>query len=109
MKPKNGPTSIVMLALTCATLVSARGLGQSTATTTLIRRAQVLDGSGGPARRDDVRIAADRIVAIGQLTPAEGERVVDADGLTLAPGFIDTHSHHDRGFETARDAIAMVS
>ena len=76
---------------------------------TLIRHAQVIDGSGGPVRRADVRIAGDRIVAVGQLTPTNGERIVDANGLTLAPGFIDTHSHHDRGFEAARDAIAMVS
>ena len=76
---------------------------------TLIRNARVIDGSGGAARTVDVRIAGDRIAAVGRLTPAADERVYDAGGLTLAPGFIDTHSHHDRGLDTARDATAMVS
>src|SRR5207245_7632225 len=77
-----------------------------TAPPTLVRHAVVIDGSGGPARRADVRISGDRIVAVGQFAPQAGERVVDAEGRTLAPGFIDTHSHHDRGLDTARDALA---
>lgn len=56
-----------------------------------------------------MRIDGDRIVAVGALEPREGERVVEAAGLALAPGFIDTHSHHDRGLDAARDALAMVS
>lgn len=80
-----------------------------TASTTLIRGALLIDGSGEPARRGDVRVAGDRIVAVGQLSPEPGERSFDAAGQALAPGFIDTHSHHDRGLDTARDALAMVS
>lgn len=76
---------------------------------TLIRHARVFDGLGTPAAAGDVRIAGGRIVAVGALTPAPGERVVDARGLALAPGFIDTHSHHDRGLDAARDALAVVS
>lgn len=76
---------------------------------TLIRNASVLDGTGAPARRVDVRIAGDRISQVGQLAPQSGERVLDAGGLTLAPGFIDTHSHHDRGLADRRDALAAVS
>jgi N-acyl-D-amino-acid deacylase len=84
-------------------------LGAPPAPSTVIRTAVIVDGTGAPGRRGDVRIAGDRIVEIGQLTPADGEPVVDAGGLTLAPGFIDTHSHHDRGLETSRDGLAMVS
>ena len=76
---------------------------------TLIRNARVIDGSGNAARAADVRIAADRIVAVGRLPPVPGDRVIDGGGLALAPGFIDTHSHHDRGLDTAREATAMVS
>jgi N-acyl-D-amino-acid deacylase len=76
---------------------------------TLIRGAEVVDGSGAPARRADVRISGDRIAAIGQLSTARDERVVDGEGLVLSPGFIDTHSHHDRGLDSAPDALAMVS
>ena len=76
---------------------------------TLIRNARLIDGSGEAGRSADVRIAGDRIVAVGSLTPTASDRVYDAGGLTLAPGFIDTHSHHDRGLDTAREALAMVS
>ena len=76
---------------------------------TLIRNALVIDGRGTPARRVDVRVVGDRISAVGQLTARAAELVVNANGLTLAPGFIDTHSHHDRGLFDARAAVAMVS
>ncbi len=96
---------IVAVAGTC--LVA----GQTTqeTPTTLIRQALVVDGLGGPGIRGDVRLRGDRIVEIGALTPTAGERVIDAAGLALAPGFIDTHSHHDRGLANGRDGLAMVS
>ena len=75
----------------------------------LISNAIVLDGSGAPGRRVNVRVTGDRITAIGDLTAVGGERVVDARGLTLAPGFIDTHSHHDRGLADERDALGAVT
>jgi N-acyl-D-amino-acid deacylase len=68
-----------------------------------------VDGTGSPRFVGDVRIAADRIAEAGQLTPTAADRVVDARGLVLAPGFIDTHSHHDRGLADNRDALAAVS
>src|SRR5262245_25138583 len=77
--------------------------------TTLIRNALLIDGTGAAARRADVRIRGDRIVQVGRLQRTAGDRIVDANGLALAPGFIDTHSHHDRGLDTAPDALAMVS
>ena len=59
-----------------------------------------------PARSASVRIAGDRIAEVGDAhADGDGEKVVDARGLILAPGFIDTHSHHDRGlFEQPRRA-----
>jgi N-acyl-D-amino-acid deacylase len=77
--------------------------------TTLIHNALLIDGTGTPPRRGSVRVAGDRIVAVGMLTREGDERVIDAGGLALSPGFIDTHSHHDRGLTTGRDALAMVS
>ena len=79
------------------------------ASSTLIRGAMVVDGTGAAPSRADLRIAGDRLVAVGNLTAGPGEQIVDAAGLMLAPGFIDTHSHHDRGLADRRDALAMVS
>lgn len=60
---------------------------------TLIRDARILDGAGKPAFTGDVAIAQGRIAAVGRLGAASARSTVDAKGLTLAPGFIDTHSH----------------
>lgn len=58
----------------------------------VIRGGTVYDGGGGPPRRADVAIAAGRIVAVGpDLTRAGAE--VEADGLAVAPGFINMLSH----------------
>jgi N-acyl-D-amino-acid deacylase len=56
-----------------------------------------------------VRVEGDRIAAVGDLTPRSGEAVVDARGLVLAPGFIDTHSHADDDLFDHPDALAVVS
>ncbi len=64
----------------------------------LLRHASVVDGTGGPARAAEVAIDGDRIAAVappGELVPDAGTQVVDLDGLTLAPGFIDIHTHYD--------------
>src|SRR5688500_10952775 len=75
----------------------------------LITNARVLDGTGAPARDASVRVRNGRILAVGALARESGDSVLDAGGLTLAPGFIDTHSHHDRGLDTLRSALALVS
>ena len=60
----------------------------------VVRNGSLIDGTGAPARRADVAIAAGRIVAVGEnLGPAK--RMIDAEGLALAPGFIDPHTHYD--------------
>jgi len=75
----------------------------------LIVNAVVVDGTGAPGRKAAVRVRGDRIAEVGALSPAAGETVVDAKGLVLAPGFIDTHSHGDRGLFEHADALAAVS
>lgn len=55
----------------------------------IVRGGDVHVGDGGPSRREDVGIRGDRIVAMGDLSAAQGGRVIDATGLTVAPGFID--------------------
>ena len=63
----------------------------------LIRNAWLLDGSGRPGWRADVAVQAGKIAAIGDVAAAEVQAatVMDAQGLVLAPGFIDVHTHDD--------------
>ena len=60
----------------------------------VIRGATVVDGLGSEPVRADVAIRDGRIRTVGAV-PEEAEREIDADGLTLAPGFIDLHTHYD--------------
>lgn len=75
----------------------------------LVQQARVVDGTGAPAFVADVRIRGDRITEVApQLAPRPGEQVRDARGLVLAPGFIDVHSHADRGLLTDPDAATQT-
>ena len=60
----------------------------------LIKNGRVVDGSGMPAFRGDVAVTNGKIVAIGKLRDT-ASRIIDADGLVVAPGFIDNHCHYD--------------
>ena len=59
----------------------------------LIKNGRIIDGSGLPAYHGDIGVAGGRIVEMGRLDG--GRRVIDADGLAVAPGFIDIHTHYD--------------
>lgn len=61
----------------------------------IISGGTVVDGSGRRSFRADVGIGGDRITAVGDLAASEARRVINATGLTVAPGFIDTHAHSD--------------
>lgn len=63
----------------------------------LITGGRVLDGTGNPWFYADIGIRGDRIVAIGDLAGQPAERVIDAQGQVVTPGFIDLHSHADDG------------
>ncbi|HTB98881.1 MAG TPA: D-aminoacylase [Terracidiphilus sp.] len=62
---------------------------------TLIRNATVVDGSGAAGEPLDVALQDGQICAVGTSLPCKGEINIDGDGLTLAPGFIDVHTHDD--------------
>lgn len=61
----------------------------------ILRGGQVLDGTGGPARRLDLGIRGDRIEELGDLTGAQAPVSLNAAGRYVCPGFIDVHSHSD--------------
>ena len=76
----------------------------------IIRGATVIDGTGGPAVQADISISGGRIACIAPSgAEREAARVVDADGLVLAPGFIDMHSHADFTLPSYPDAINSLA
>lgn len=97
-----------LIVLAHLVLVAACAPGTDSASL-LITGAQVIDGTGAPARAASVRVAGDSIVAVGALEPLAGEKVIEAGGLVLAPGFIDTHSHADGDLREDSTALGAVS
>lgn len=61
----------------------------------IVKSGLVVDGTGRPGRRSDIGIEEGKIVALGHLDGCQAHHTVDADGLVVAPGFIDLHSHSD--------------
>lgn len=75
-----------------------------------ITGARIVDGAGTPAFSGTIRIVEGRIAAVGaDVAALSGDTVIDAGGLVLAPGFIDTHSHADFDLLERLDATAAVS
>ncbi|HEY7654916.1 MAG TPA: amidohydrolase family protein [Methylomirabilota bacterium] len=72
----------------------------------LIRSGTIVDGSGAARYQGDVGVAQGRIAEIGRIR-AGAERVIDADGLIVAPGFVDGHTHMDA--QVAWDPIGSCS
>ena len=70
----------------------------------LIRHGMVIDGSGKGGVPADVGILNGRIAAVGDLSNSRGKTVIDAMGKVVCPGFVDLHSHADRGILKFRDA-----
>ncbi len=73
----------------------------------VIKNGFVLDGTGAPAYTADIAVENGKIAAIGQNLPG-GDVTVDATGLTVTPGFIDSHSHSDYNWLTCPDQTEKV-
>ena len=77
--------------------------------TSLITNVNLIDGTGATPRKANLRIVDNRISDIGNLQAFANETVIDGNGLVLAPGFIDSHSHHDRDLDESPEALAVIS
>lgn len=110
MRSLSRPTCWSVLAvLPLALGVPGRAEAQPAARSWVIAGARVADGTGQPLRAASVRVEGDRIAKVGTFRPRKGEEVVRADGLVLAPGFIDAHNHSTEGLEHAPAAETQVS
>ncbi|MBV6274302.1 D-aminoacylase [Alcaligenaceae bacterium CGII-47] len=67
----------------------------------ILRGGLIIDGSGESGRQADLGIKDDRIASIETSITGKCEREIDVSGLTLAPGFIDVHTHDDRALMSA--------
>ena len=60
----------------------------------ILKNGLIADGTGADAYRGDVAIANGRIAAVGRVNET-AKRMLDVDGLVVAPGFWDVHTHYD--------------
>ena len=75
----------------------------------LIRGARVIDGSGGASQFVDVAVDRERIVDVGECRDWQADTEIDATGLVLAPGFIDSHTHDEQAVLDTPDLVCKLS
>ncbi len=75
----------------------------------IIRGGKIIDGTGAPPVQADIGIAAGKICEIGKLEAIQDVPILDATGLTVAPGFIDIHSHSDYTLMIDPRAVSSVT
>jgi N-acyl-D-amino-acid deacylase len=63
----------------------------------IIKNGTIIDGTGQSSFISDIGISGKKIAKIGPINESETEEIIDAQGLIVAPGFIDVHTHCDRG------------
>src|SRR6201996_8979372 len=73
----------------------------------IIRNGMVIDGSGLPRRRADVGIRDGKVARIANLAGQAAKEEIDAEGLIVAPGIVDPHTHYDP--QITFDPYATVS
>ena len=91
---------MILRAVALLTLLALAKPAVAQEQTVLILNGRVMDGSGNPWVRADVLIQGDKIIEIGDLSDVSADDMVDATGLYVTPGFIDTHSHSGPGLAT---------
>jgi len=74
----------------------------------LVRGGLVVDGTGAPPFRGDLAVEDGKIAAVGDLDGAQADRVIEAGGRMVCPGFFDPHSHSDFTLLTVPTADSTV-
>ena len=74
----------------------------------VIKNGSVIDGTGAVAYHSDIAISDGRIVRIARNITDESKKYIDASGLTVTPGFIDSHSHSDDAVFAFPDMIEKI-
>jgi len=82
--------------------------GESDMYDIIFRNGRVVDGTGNPWYRADVAVREGKITAVAVKIDGEAERVVDAGGFVISPGFIDIHTHTDRTILIHKRATSSV-
>jgi dihydroorotase/N-acyl-D-amino-acid deacylase len=97
MSPLPRVAFIALLAAAVACAPATRSAAAGDSYDVLITGGEILDGTGAPAFRGDIAVSGGRIVRVSRaaLARSSAARVIDASGLTVAPGFIDLHAHLD--------------
>jgi N-acyl-D-amino-acid deacylase len=101
--------------LSCLLLIGSSVRAQSNKATAanqfdvIIKNGRIIDGSGNPWYRADIGVRGDRIAEIGRLSSATAGRVIDASGLVVAPGFIDTLGQSEMALLIDNRALSKLS
>jgi N-acyl-D-amino-acid deacylase len=106
---RSRPVNLLILLVLVVALGAGERVQDARPSGLLIRGGELIDGTGSSSSRADVRVRGDVIVEIGGgLRPGSGEQVIEAGGRVVAPGFVDMHSHADRGIDQAPDAATQL-
>jgi len=89
---------VFFLLLTGSLLLIDCSGGKKNAFDIVIKGGNIVDGSGRPMFKGDIGIRGDTIVEIGDLSVKDANTIIEAEGLTVTPGFIDIHNHSDWSF-----------
>ncbi|MDF2385959.1 amidohydrolase family protein [Nostoc ellipsosporum NOK] len=105
-KLKIGVAAGILLA-TAAGVALARGGGPEPGADLILRGGTIYPGNAAPFK-GDVAIRGDRIVYVGPRAQGSARRIIDATGLIVAPGFIDTHTHVNGALASGDPAARLV-
>ncbi len=100
---------IVYCSVMSCGMVACTDVAPEAARTVLIRNVMIVDGSGAPAYAGALRMSGNVITETGDLHAGPHNTVIDGGGMTLAPGFIDSHSHAGEELLQLDDALAVTS